>query len=76
VLLRTRVAFSLPSVGAFDRGSDPAKYPSLAFQNSSRIFVPPPEVTLLNKLVFENLKTRCTNRTAGEKTGETSFMVS
>jgi ubiquinone/menaquinone biosynthesis C-methylase UbiE len=30
VLLRTRVAFSLSSVGAFDRESDPAKYPSPA----------------------------------------------
>src|SRR5437660_12211861 len=59
VLLRTRVAFSLPSVGAFDRGSGPAGFPLRpSFQNSSCIFVRPPEVALLNKLVFENLRQR------------------
>src|SRR5712691_3624768 len=57
VLLRTRAAFSLPSVGALDWSGPQDIRLRPSFQNSSCIFVRPPEVALLNKLVLENLRT-------------------
>jgi hypothetical protein len=60
VLLRTRVAFSLPSGGALNRESGPQDIrlrPRLS-KLLVHLFVRPREVALLNKLVFENLRQR------------------